>query len=97
MVADMESHIAGRYASKLSLPFVALRAISDTVHDDIPPAAINAINPDGTINIVKTIGSVLFNPLQVPNLIRLNNNTKAALKVLADYIDYTNADLNFPQ
>jgi len=79
---DTESHVAARIARERGVPFVALRAISDGAHRSLPPAATVAMRPDGRIDLVAVLRSVLGSPGQLPGLVRTGVDTQAALRSL---------------
>jgi hopanoid-associated phosphorylase len=83
LVADMESHVAGRFAAARGLPFAVLRVISDDARHVLPPAALVAMKPDGGVAIGRVLGSLLRHPLQVPGLIR---TARASNKAFAELL-----------
>ena len=81
-IIDNESHIAARFASEHNLPFVSVRAVSDSVNNKLPPAALLALQDDGSPNIAAVVTSILKNPRQIPALIRTAREYKKALNSL---------------
>ena len=79
---DMESHVAARIARERGIPFVALRAISDTADHSLPAAALVAMRPDGRIDMTAVLRSVARRPGQIPGLVRLAVETRSALRGL---------------
>ena len=67
---DMESHIAARFAARHGLPLAVLRAISDSVDQTLPPAALVGMRPDGAMDLAAVLGALARNPRQLPALIR---------------------------
>ncbi len=59
---DMESWEAARVLDAAGLPFAVLRAISDTLEDDLPAALENAVTAAGGISIPRLAMSVLRRP-----------------------------------
>jgi hopanoid-associated phosphorylase len=81
--ADMESHVAAEIAADHRIPFACLRAIADPASSALPPAATcGVINEDGTVNKTAVLRSLLANPGQVPNLVRVARETSAAFRAL---------------
>jgi hopanoid-associated phosphorylase len=81
--ADMESHVAAEIAADHGIPFACLRAIADPASSGLPPAATcGVINEDGTVNKTAVLRSLLANPGQVPNLVRVARETSAAFRAL---------------
>src|SRR5207247_2534193 len=68
---DMESHLAARIAAAHGLPFTACRVIVDPAHRNLPPAALLALRPDGSPDVPAVLRSVMEQPRQLPDLMRL--------------------------
>ncbi|MCH4894091.1 phosphorylase [Sphingomonas sp. SFZ2018-12] len=83
LAVDMESHVAARVAARYGLPFLAIRAISDTAHETLPPAALVGMNPDGSMALGKVLASLARRPGQLPALIRTGRSAEAAFTSLA--------------
>jgi len=71
IVVDMESHLAARIAAAHGLPFTACRVIVDPAHRNLPPAALLALRPDGSPDVPAVLRSVMEQPRQLPDLMRL--------------------------
>ncbi|CAN5366792.1 hypothetical protein BH09PSE3_BH09PSE3_14640 [soil metagenome] len=82
LAVDMESHIAARVAARHRLPFAALRVISDTASETLPPAALIGMRPDGGMAIGAVLGSLVRNPTQLPALIRTGMSAGRAFRRL---------------
>ena len=70
VAVDMESHIAAKIASEHGLPFAALRVVSDTHRQALPPAALVAMLPSGKIDVRAVLRSLASRPSQIPVLVR---------------------------
>lgn len=81
-IIDNESHIAAEFAQKHQLPFLAVRAVSDSVSRALPPAALIALKPDGSPNIAAILKSLLLHPQQLPALVRTARDYGKALRNL---------------
>lgn len=79
---DMESHIAAAYAAKASLPFAALRVISDPASSALPPLAMAAIKPNGDIDLRKVLRGVARNPMALRALVSTGIDFNRALRSL---------------
>lgn len=86
-VVDMESHIAARVARRHGVPFAAIRVISDTADEALPPAALVGMRPDGGIALGAVLASLARRPAQLPALIRTGRHAGLAHKVLRDVYD----------
>jgi hopanoid-associated phosphorylase len=69
--ADMESHIAARIAAAYKLPFAAYRVVADPAHRRLPHAALVALKPDGSLALGAIAESILRDPSQIPQLLRI--------------------------
>lgn len=99
IAVDMESHVAARVATRKGLPFAALRVISDRADDDLPPAALVGMRPDGGMALGAVLTSLARNPRQLPALIRTGRQADQAFRslqaafgaIVRAGIDYLNA------
>ena len=69
-VIDDETHAVAVVAKKRGIAFQAMRTVSDGATDDLPPAVINALNPNGSDNLYAVLASLASDPEQLPTLIR---------------------------
>ena len=79
---DMESHIAARLAGASGLPFAALRVVCDPADRVIPPAAIAGMREDGSTDLGAILQALLGAPGQLPAMIRLACEARAAFGAL---------------
>ncbi len=79
---DMESHIAARYAEFNGLPFAAVRVISDPAHRALPQITLNAIKPNGNVDMWKVMRGIARNPRTIPHLISTGRDFNRALRSL---------------
>lgn len=70
---DDESYAVAYFASIRKIPFMGLRVVSDGAEDNLPPAVLNALNPDGSDDIQAVISSIISDPEQIPALIKTAN------------------------
>jgi adenosylhomocysteine nucleosidase len=82
LAVDMESHVAARFAARHSLPFAALRAISDGADRALPKAAQAGMKKDGGMDILAVLKSLALDPAQLPALIRTGREAEVAFKAL---------------
>ena len=75
---DLETGAVVRAAAAYRLPFAVLRAVCDPAEQDLPPAAVGALDAGGTIGLVGLAWSVARQPGQVPALLRLAAHAAAA-------------------
>jgi hopanoid-associated phosphorylase len=84
LVVDMESHIAARAAQRLGAPFAAVRVVSDAADEDLPPAVLVGMKPDGGMALGAVLADLARNPRQLPALLRAGRDAGAAFRALAD-------------
>jgi len=82
VAVDMESHIAAAYAAEAGLPFAALRVVSDPAGRALPALAVNAVKPNGDIDLRKVLRGVARNPLTLRALVSTGLDFNRALKSL---------------
>lgn len=78
LAVDMESHIAARAARRHRLPFAAARVVCDPAHRTLPPAARVAMKPDGRVDFLAVMRSLLAKPGQLPALIATGRDADKA-------------------
>ena len=81
-VVDMESHLAAEFAQRNGLPFAAIRAISDPAHQQLPPAALVPLLPDGSGDWKAVFKSVIRQPRQLSDLWAMVKGFNAAMETL---------------
>jgi hopanoid-associated phosphorylase len=96
IAVDMESHLAAEAAHAHGLPFAALRTISDRADQALPPAALVAMNPDGSIALGRVLWSVARSPVQIPALIRTGRESDKAFAALLGCVEALGPGLRGP-
>lgn len=79
---DLESGAVARAALAGGLPFIVLRAVCDPAERDLPPAALIALNADGSIGLMPILLNILRQPGQLPALLRLARDAAQARRSL---------------
>jgi adenosylhomocysteine nucleosidase len=82
---DMESLIASAWAKDHGLEFKVVRAIADPAQFTLPPAALLPLKQDGSPDYWSVLKSIISNPGQILDLMRLNHYTNTALVELAEW------------
>lgn len=80
VATDMESAAQARLAQEHGLPFMAIRAIVDTASTDIPENVLNALDPQGNINLWKLFTGTM--PKDWIKIARLGIQFNAAQRAL---------------
>jgi len=83
---DLESGAVAAVAGRHNLPFAAIRAILDPASESLPPAALAALDAAGTIGISRVLASILRDPGQLPNLVRLTRYAAMARAALRRHV-----------
>ena len=87
---DMESVAIAKVAQQKNLPFLAIRAIVDPVHMNLPGAVTHALNDQGDIVLSKLLIFLLAHPVELPGLIKLGfyfRKAKSKLEIVAQQLD----------
>ncbi|NQW00463.1 MAG: phosphorylase [Rhodospirillales bacterium] len=82
LCVDMESHRMARVAVAHSLPFLAIRVISDDATGAIPSAALGVIGANGRPQIGRVMAGLLRHPEQLKALMELSRNMETAIAQL---------------
>ena len=80
---DMESLAVARVALARNIPFIAVRAIADEADQDLPMAAQAAMADDGSISTGKVLFSLIRQPTQLADLMRLGRQNAKAKRTLS--------------
>lgn len=79
---DMESVAIAKVAEQHGLAFLAIRVIADSVDTSLPRAIGQALNEQGDVVMKTLLLSVAKNPAEIPRLITLGMNFRAAKTTL---------------
>jgi nucleoside phosphorylase len=85
--ADMESFAILSAARARQIPAVAIRVISDSLHQDLPAGVNSLLNDSGAVNIPGVAKYVVSHPLAVPAVIRLGRRSKSAAETLQRFLE----------
>ncbi len=81
---DLESGSVAEIAKANRLPFAVLRAVADPAERNLPPAALVALKEDGSLDIVRLMTSIARQPRQIPGLMAVGRDAKAARRALLE-------------
>lgn len=87
VAVDMESHAVAAVARERALPFLAVRAVADTASRSVPEMALAGLNPAGRTKPMAVLARLLARPGEIPGLLGLAWETRAALKSLGRVAD----------
>jgi adenosylhomocysteine nucleosidase len=94
---EMESFGVLEAANANGVPAVAIRAISDTVEQELPLDMNEIITDEGQLSIPRVLGQVARHPGAVPSLMRLGKCSKRAARALSEFLDFYLAKLGSAQ
>ncbi len=83
VAVDMESAALTQLAHTAQVPFMVIRAISDTTDMRIPEGLITALDVDGRVPLLKILTEVILQPRDWPAVARLARGFRAAQATLA--------------
>jgi adenosylhomocysteine nucleosidase len=84
-VADMESYWLARLAARHNIPFLGVRAVTDTEHCELSPFD-RCVQPDGRMAIGALIGALLRRPWQVSRGVSILRRITRAQEALAHFV-----------
>ncbi|HXY98540.1 MAG TPA: nucleoside phosphorylase [Stellaceae bacterium] len=82
VAVDLESHFVAQAARAARLPFLVLRAVADPAARRLPPAALAGLDDEGHAALGPVLQSLWRQPAQLPALVQIACETKAALRAL---------------
>jgi nucleoside phosphorylase len=86
-VCDMETYFLAEFAHRHHIPFLALRSISDRLHDNIPAEFLAVANERGQYRFSNAFALLLTKPRLILSGIRLGKNAAKASRSLGDAVN----------
>jgi len=83
-VCDMESAAWARAAAAAGVPYVVLRAVSDTADEDLPRYLARCMNAGGGISRAAVTLRALFHPATIPELLRMRRRVATCAQRLGE-------------
>ncbi len=80
---DMEADAIRLWCLKRTIPFLAVKAVSDTATHALSPRLANLLN-GGEVSMPKVLAALARSPALLPELLRLSRHTALASERLAD-------------
>lgn len=87
IAVDMESLAVAQICRDSKTPFLAVRAISDDLSEDLPPEILSIVGSSGTIRLGAALGSVWKRPSSVKEMWHLREKSQKAAENLATFLD----------
>jgi adenosylhomocysteine nucleosidase len=81
-VCDMETYPAARYCAEREIPFFAIRAVTDTLDEEIPPELFSVTDESGKYELSRALGIILSQPHLISAAITLGRNSAIAARRL---------------
>ncbi len=81
-VCDMETYHAAKLAEERGVQFFAVRSITDTAEEEIPPELFDVTDESGKYELSRAMGMILGRPHLIPAAITLGRNSAIAAKNL---------------
>ena len=78
IAVDMESAGIAHAARRLNVPFLAIRIVLDEAQDALPRATVDAVKPDGNLDLRGLMRGLAHNPRDIPALMVLGRKSSAA-------------------
>lgn len=82
IAVDMESHLAGDFATRARLPFAILRAVSDPAGRALPALAAQAVGADGRVRLGHVLGALARRPGDLGPMMQAGRDSRAAFRTL---------------
>ncbi|MGD0281276.1 MAG: hypothetical protein ABSB95_02815 [Dissulfurispiraceae bacterium] len=81
-VCDMETFSLAMLSVLEGLPFFAVRAVTDRIHEEIPQELFSVTDENGNYSLLRALGIMLGNPVLFPSFIRMGKNARVASQKL---------------
>lgn len=84
---DMEGYHILQIVSGTRIPAISLRAISDTVRQDVPPDLDQIVDREGHVQTIPLLRLVVKHPGRIGSLLSFGARSRDAAVTLADFLD----------
>jgi len=85
-VCDMESAAWARAAAAAGVPYMILRAVSDTADEDLPGYLARCMNAGGGVSRATVTLHAVLHPTTIPDLLRVRRRVAACAEQLAQVL-----------
>jgi adenosylhomocysteine nucleosidase len=83
LAVDMESAAVVQWATRLGLPAVVIRGVSDTAAHGVPAALADVVGVDGRVRLDRAVRALVAHPHILSRALALRRGTNAALRQVA--------------
>jgi adenosylhomocysteine nucleosidase len=97
IAVDMESAAVAAVAKHARVPFIAIRAISDTIDASLPLTALKAFDKFGRLDRWKLLRGLMQHPLDIMPWMRLSRQLHSALSTLVAVTRIAGKSLMLPE
>lgn len=84
---DMESAAWARAAAGRGIPSVILRAVSDTLEEDLPGFLPSCLSADGSVDRAAVARRLLLRPAALPKLLRMRRRVREGSEALGHFLE----------
>jgi len=84
---EMESFEILRKSADAGIPAAAIRAVSDTVDEELPLDMNQILDDRGQLSLPRVMGQVVLHPGSLPGLVNLGQRSRRAAESLARFLD----------
>ncbi len=81
-VCDMETFSLAKLSLLEGLPFFAVRAVTDRIHEEIPQELFGVTDANGNYSLLRALRIILGNPALIPSSLRMGKNSWLASRKL---------------
>lgn len=86
-VVDLESAAFAEGAESAGVPWLILRAVSDTAAEELPPLLNRALDEGGAVGRGRVLAGLVGEPSALPSLLRLRRRLGACAEALAGAVE----------
>lgn len=86
LAVDMENQIVSAWAAAAGIPFVSVRAISDSADETLDPAVLRLVDEMGRVKPLALMGALIRRPALIPQLLRLGAASRLAGERLGEAV-----------
>lgn len=87
IAVDLESLAVAQVARERKTKFMAVRAISDDMTEDLPPEVLSVLGGSGAVRVGAALGALWKRPSSMKDMLKLRSQAQVAAKNLADFLD----------
>jgi nucleoside phosphorylase len=92
LAVDMEADAVAPLAAKLGVPFVHVRAITDTCDQSLDPRLLRYLDPSGNVKPASLLRTLVRHPSMIFPLVRLGIHSRRAAQRLGEVVAKLAAD-----